>query len=104
MTVLKKEIIKIKDNIGQNLSIRASANELFDYIESFQNMNFIVDFKDVCTTNRSFAQQFVIRMEQCPNQINLINEPNNIKQMFEIVKTPIDKEIIIRSKKVIYFN
>lgn len=100
--LLNKKTINIKNNIGQNLSLRESANELFDYIESFQNANFIIDFEDVYTTNRSFVQQFIIRMEQCTNRINLINEPYNVKQMFEIVKTSKNKEIIIKSRKVIY--
>lgn len=100
--LLDKETIKIKNRIGDNLSLRASANELFDYIESFQNTNFIVDFEDVYTTNRSFVQQFVIRMEQCTNRINLINEPYNVKQMFEIVKTSKNKKIIITSRKIVH--
>ena len=102
--LLNKETIKIKDNIGQNLSLRISANELFDYIESFQNMNFIVDFEDVCTANRSFVHQFITRMEQCTNRINLINEPYNVKRMFEIVKTSKNKEIIIKSKKIVQYH
>lgn len=100
---LKKETIKIKNNIGQNLSLRALANELFDYIDSFQNTDFVVDFEDVYTTSRSFVQQFVTRMGQCTNRITLINEPYNIKKMFEIVKTSKSKETIIKSKKTIYY-
>lgn len=101
-TLLNKETIKIKNNIGQNLSLRASANELFDYIDSFKNTNFIVDFEDVYTTSRSFVHQFVTRMEQCTNRITLINEPYNINKMFEIVKTSKSKETIIKSKKIVY--
>lgn len=101
--LLNKETIKIKNKIGQNLALRASANELFDYIDSLQNMNFIVDFEDVYTTSRSFIQQFVTRMEHCTNQITLINEPYNIKKMFEIVKTSKSKETIIKSKRIVYF-
>ena len=101
-TLLNKETIKIKNNIGQNLSLRASANELFDYIDSFKNTNFVVDFEDVYTTSRSFVHQFVTRMEHCTNRITLINEPYNINKMFEIVKTSKSKETIIKSKKIGY--
>ena len=100
--LLNKKTIKIKDSIGNNLSLRASANELFDYIESSKNTNFVVDFEDIYTTNRSFVQQFVIRMEQCTNPIDLINESYNVKQMFEIVKTSKNKMVIIKSRKIVY--
>lgn len=101
--LLNKETINIKNNIGPNLSLRASANELFDYIDSFQNTNFIVDFEDVYTTSRSFVQQFIARMEQCTNRITLINESYNINKMFEIVKTSKSKETIIKSKKIVFY-
>lgn len=92
--------IQIENHIGQNLSIRDLADELFDCIDSHNNTEFIIDFKDVYTTSRSFVHQFIYRMKISQNKITCINESYNIKKMFEIVSTSKDKKQVVKSKQV----
>ena len=92
--------IQMKNHMGQNLSIRALADEFFDFVDSNNNTEFIIDFKGVYTTSRSFIHQFIYRMDNSPKKITCINEPYDIKKMFEIVSTSKDKKRVVKSKQV----
>jgi len=100
--LVKRESIQLKDYIDTNLSLRSLADMLFDYINSFDNIDFIIDFDSVNSMSRSFAQQFIERMEKCKNHITCTNESENIKKMFNIVRNPRKKTIIIKTQKAIY--
>lgn len=81
-------IIKIRDQIDKNLSIRAYAYDFYDYIASLNQNQLVVDFDGVSTVSRSFAQQFLDLMKTCNKHITIINQSEEIETIFRVVKSP----------------
>lgn len=99
--LVKRESIQLKDHIDKNLSLRSLADMLFDYINSLDDIDIIIDFDSVNSMSRSFAQQFIERMENSRNHITCTNEPENIKKMFNTVRHPKKKTMIAKPQKAI---
>jgi anti-anti-sigma regulatory factor len=102
-TSVSQELIRLKEFIGLNLFLRAHADELFDYINSKRNTPIIIDFEGVQSISRSFAQQFLNRLEEITSVITLINESENVRKMFDIVKEPKKKFIVASFNSKIVF-
>ncbi len=104
MTILiSQKFIRLTESIGSNLFLRTHADELFDSIESKKNTSVIVDFDGIQSISRSFAQEFLYRFEESTNIVTLINEPENVKKMFDIVKEPKKKFIVANLNSKIVF-
>ncbi|MCS3924417.1 hypothetical protein [Methanosalsum natronophilum] len=94
----KTKKIKIKDEINIHLSLRDSADLFFDEISLVnKNTNLVIDFEGIKSISRSFAQQFLYRVEKSENNIKFVNEPNNIKMMFDIIKAKGKKPNVVVS-------
>jgi anti-anti-sigma regulatory factor len=78
--------IKIKDAISQDLALRDTANEFFDYIETRKNRKIAIDFSGVSSISRSFAQQYLARKQKSRKEIVDVSIPSNIRKMFELIK------------------
>lgn len=87
-------IIDMKERISANLSLRLYAEELFEDIESYTQNNIILDFTRVEFASRSFTQEFLYRMQHCSKSIKLIGQSNEVKKMFETVKSPREKTVL----------
>ena len=99
MYVLKERNIKLKEILGTHLSLRDSANQLFDEVVNIQNQTVILDFSGVQTMSRSFAQQFLSRMDVADRQIVCMNEPKSIELMFDVVIAKRDKPVVANAGK-----
>lgn len=99
MYLLDTEKIELKKQLSTHLSLRDSANQLFDAIEMNQCNKVELDFKGVQTISRSFAQQFLSRIQTSDKEITYVNETNNIKMMFDVVEAKGEKPVVINSKK-----
>lgn len=85
--------------LSQDLVLRYNANVLFDEIEARAEDPITVDFADVRTMTRSFAQEYLSRKAKSPKTISEINVSNNIKEMFRVVALAPRKKDFIDSKK-----
>lgn len=81
-------IIKIRDIIDKNLSLRIYADDFYSYIEPLDQNDLVVDFDGVVTVSRSFAQQFLDLMKNCSKRITIIKQSDEIKIIFTVVKFP----------------
>lgn len=81
-------IIKIRDRINKNLSLRVYAGDFYEYIKSLDQNDLVVDFEGVTAVSRSFAQEFLNLMKICSKRITIINQSEEIKTMFNVVKSP----------------
>ena len=106
MFTLPAKLISVKDDVGINLILRDSADELFDEIESMEHNDIIIDFNHVATTTRSFMHQFLRRLDNCDKHVNCTNQPQSILKMIRVVKFPRKKTAVIHpdSENVVYLN
>ena len=99
MPALNRQVeMKMKDVIGQNLSLRKSADFLFDELELYTECEFILDFKGINSMSRSFAQQFINRLNQSSKKIVCTNESFAVTEMFRNVRTPKEKTKLVELK------
>lgn len=81
-------IIKIRDCINKNLSLRVYADDFYEHIKTLDQNELIVDFEGVVSVSRSFAQQFLNLMKVCSKRIMIINQSEEIETIFNVVKSP----------------
>lgn len=104
MTIsVSQKLLKIKELICEDLLLRASAIELFKNIDSIKNTEVVLDFDGIRSMNRSFAQELLSQIDQRENHITIINESEDIKKMFDVVRWPTKKFIITNNNsKMVY--
>ncbi len=86
MTIFNKETIRVKEIISEHLVFRDSVSDLFSHIKNDKRSQIVLDFSDVKSISRSFAQEY---MQQKEKQFPLLHEKNmdpQIKKMFIAVK------------------
>lgn len=83
--------IRIDTVLSSDLALRNNANYLFEKIESEHEPKIIVDFSNVRSISRSFADQYVRRKKESKKMITEMNVPVNIAKMFDVVNKPSDK-------------
>ena len=91
MFVSKSKILKIrlKQVIAPYLALRASADKLFDKIESSSSKEIVVDFSGIEAITRSFAHQYAIRKESSSKRISEVKIPNSIKSIMLLSVKPV---------------
>lgn len=103
MTTFSQKSIQLKESISPNLFLREYADELFDSLNNRKNSSIIIDFAGIQSMSRSFAQEFLYRLEKSENIITIVNEPENVKKMFDIVREPKKKLILANMNSKIVF-
>lgn len=78
-------LIMVKDIISKDLALRDTAQMLFSKCENIPD-DIIIDFSDVSSISRSFADEYLIQMEKSKKKIIEKNIPANIQKMFDVVK------------------
>jgi anti-anti-sigma regulatory factor len=101
MTISSQESIPLKESISPNLFLREYADELFDSFNYIKNTSIIIDFAGIQSMSRSFAQEFLYRLEKSNNIITIVNEPENVKKLFDIVRKPKRKIVFSNSSSKI---
>jgi hypothetical protein len=86
--------------LSQDLSLRYNAKVLFDKIESLPKDHITVDFKNVRTMTRSFAQEYLSRKERSQKATEEINVSKNIRRMFKVVETVFENTQLFDSKNL----
>lgn len=78
----KIQLVKV---ISKNLLFRGSADELFNQIDNSDMSEIIIDFRQIQSITRSFAQQYLKNKEQSKKKILDVNIAPTIKKMFELI-------------------
>ncbi|RJS92436.1 hypothetical protein CW705_02820 [Candidatus Bathyarchaeota archaeon] len=92
--------IKISKVLSKDLALRQNAAALFDYLESLPEDKIVIDFSDVRTITRSFAQEYESRKAKSQKTIIESNVPINVKRMFDVIKRASEKIKLLDMKKV----
>ena len=77
-------IIDLKNEIGKDLIVRLDAEHLFKKLEG-NSQKVIMDFSDIDFINRSFAQEYLNRKMVVDYEIEEINVPDVVKNMFNVI-------------------
>lgn len=95
-----KHTIRIREAISADLALRNRADAFFDEIEKSTAQEIIVDFAEIKSISRSFAQQFQARKERSKKKIEQISVPEHVEKMFSIVKSSGTKKNLIDSHSI----
>ncbi len=77
-------IIKLRKEIGSNLVFRRDSQKLFENLGK-NNSKVTVDFSDIEFMNRAFAQDYLNRKFNADFEIEEINIPDVVKNMFNVI-------------------
>lgn len=93
----KSKILKIhlKRTIAPYLAFRASADRLFDKIESDPRNSVVVDFSGIETITRSFAHQYAIRKQASRKTISEIRITRKIKAVMRLSIEPVHVAVVV---------
>lgn len=86
MSIFNKKSLRVKKIISEHLVFRDSVSTLFQDLKRRKNTNVVLDFSDVKSISRSFAQEY---LKQKKNHSFTLKEKNmspEIKKMFDAVK------------------
>lgn len=87
--------VKVRDHLPA-LGMRASCDELMDYIESLPYESVTVDFDTFTIASRSFVHQYLLRKERSRKMISEINLHPVIARMLETVKKQMEEPRLLR--------
>lgn len=88
-------IIKIKDQVDKNLSLRIYADDFFEFIDLLDQNEILIDFEGVISASRSFAQEFLNLVKASHKHITIINQKEEIDVMLQAVQYPRKKTRIL---------
>jgi hypothetical protein len=80
-----EKIIKIKEEVSNNLAFRESASSLFCKLEALNEKDIQIDFEGILSISRSFAHEYTTKKTKSNKNIIEINVPDNVNKMFRVV-------------------
>ena len=83
-------IIKISEEINSSLELNSYATEFIDKINSYVDLDFVIDFEGVKFISRTFAQAYYASKKRSPKNIQEINLSDDVKPLMD----RIEKQII----------
>ncbi|OYT28656.1 hypothetical protein B6U98_04325 [Thermoplasmatales archaeon ex4572_165] len=86
MTIFEKKI-HVKDILSEYLVFRDSVSDLFHQINKANKNQVVLDFSQVKSISRSFAQEYLQQRKQQSITMTEINMGSQVKKMFHSVKT-----------------
>ncbi len=81
----KTNVIILSKLIAKNLTLRESADKVFDYVETLKENKIIMDFSRIEFVSRSFTDEYLERKQKTIKSVEERNLHMNVKRMFEIV-------------------
>ena len=79
-------VLPLQRHVSNNLALRQSADDLFDFMNRLTESKIIIDFTGIESITRSFAHQYILNKAESKKEILECNIPHEIKPMFELVK------------------
>ena len=86
MEAEKAKIIRPDQIIARDLSLRESADRLFEVLDSSKENKIIIDFSKIEFISRSFADEYLNEKQKTTKSITEKNLKTNVKKMFSIVE------------------
>lgn len=87
MNILNKTPkIVLKDFLSKDLSLRDLNKNLFNEISKLDSKEVILDFSDVLSMSRSFAQEYSLRKKLSKIKIIEKNQSKNVKAMLNVIQ------------------
>jgi hypothetical protein len=78
--------IVLKDFLSKDLSLRDLNKDLFNKINKVSSKEIILDFSDVLSMSRSFAQEYVLRKKSSKVKIIEKNQSKDVKSMLKVIQ------------------
>lgn len=78
----------VKEYIGKYGTLRQFANDLFKAIDTSSENEIELDFTDVTFCGRGLSQEFISRIKKSNKTFIIINQCEDVKQMFYAVEHP----------------
>lgn len=100
MNICNEVELAIKDQISEDLTTRNRASQFFEMVEASSFDRVVVNFDQVRSISRSFADEYVRRKMMSRVTVIEKNVPMNVKKMFDIVSSPVEKRQIIDLEKL----
>lgn len=91
------ETISIKESISPDLALRNSAENFFKRVDRLEHNKIVVDFTDVKTITRSFADEYLNQKKSTKKEIIDVNVPENVAKMFAVVEKKPEKYVFPKS-------
>ena len=82
----KIKIIRPDQIIAKDLTLRESADRLFQVLNSSKENKIIVDFSKIEFISRSFTDEYLNEKQKTKKSITEKNLKTNVKKMFMVVK------------------
>ena len=82
-------IIKISEEINSSLELNSYAMDFIDKINSYDELDFIVDFEGVKFMSRTFAQAYYASKKRSPKNITEINLSGDVKPLMDMIEKQI---------------
>jgi len=86
MSIFNKRSLRVKKTISEHLVFRDSVSTLFQQIKHHKNADVVLDFSDVKSISRSFAQEYLQKKKNHSFPLKEKNMSPEIKKMFDAVK------------------
>jgi len=103
MSILSNRIV-VSMILSQDLTLRHNASVLFNRIETSPENHITVDFRNVRTMTRSFAQEYLSRKAKSRKTVKEIHASQNIISMFRGVETVFRKTELIDLKNLVMLD
>ena len=87
--------MKIVDYVGRFAALRQFAEATFMVIEGLPENDIELDFEGVEFCGRGFTQEFLYHMKKSHKKLTIVNQCDDIQQMFYIVKHPRPKTKLV---------
>lgn len=82
-------IIKISEEINSSLELNSYAMDFIDKINSYDELDFIVDFEGVKFMSCTFAQAYYASKKRSPKNITEINLSGDVKPLMDMIEKQI---------------
>ncbi|WP_321438115.1 STAS-like domain-containing protein [uncultured Bacteroides sp.] len=82
-----ENLILMSELIGVELRSRTEAKKVLHHINSMARNNVVIDFKNITSMSRSFADEFcgIIENTRLTRSVSLVNKSKTIKIILDIV-------------------
>ena len=82
-------IIKISQEINSSLELNTYATNFIEKINSYDELDFVIDFEGVKFVSRTFAQAYYASKKRSPKNISEINLSSDVEPLMKMIEKQI---------------
>ncbi len=87
--------IRIDRTVSPDLALRCTAKEFCEKLETMESSAITIDFRDVKSITRSFAQEYLKYKRKSRKNIEEMNVPDNVVKMFKAIRNTRSRKQIV---------